>query len=253
VDLLALSPGAGGRGSCPAASEPEILLIRTFRPRLETLPDEQCRLWPELAPTVQLGFALYGGTAIALRLGHRTSVDFDFFSEAPLDRAAIRSALPLVGRSRVVQDERDAWTMLVPSVAGERSDVKVSFFGGIDFGRVGEPERTTDGVVVVASLADLLATKVKVVLQRAEAKDYRDIAAMLRAGANLADGLAAAVAMFGGSFQPSESLRALVFFRDGDLATLGDSDQRLLVNAVTAVRDLPGARIVSRRLGVDSS
>jgi len=104
---------------------------------------------------VALGFALYGGTAIALRLGHRPSVDFDFFSETPLDRGAIRSALPLVGRSRVVQDERDAWTMLVPSVAGERSDVKVSFFGGIDFGRVGEPELTSDGVVVAASLADL--------------------------------------------------------------------------------------------------
>jgi hypothetical protein len=103
----------------------------------------------------------------------------------------------------------------------------------------------------VASLADLLATKVKVVLQRAEAKDYRDIAAILKVGANLADGLAAATAMFGDGFQPSESLRALVFFRDGDLPSLGDSDQRLLVNAVTAVRDLPEVRILSRRLGVD--
>jgi len=223
----------------------------TFRQRLEILPVEQRSLWPELAPTVELGFALYGGTAIALRLAHRPSVDFDFFSEAPLDRDAIRSALPFVGTARVLQDVRDAWTMLVPSKGGERSEVKVSFFGGIDFGRVGEPERTNDGVVVAASLADLLATKVKVVLQRAEAKDYRDIAAMLKAGANLADGLAGAVAMFGGGFQPSECLRALVFFRDGDLGSLADSEQRLLVNAVTAVRDLAEARIVSRRLGVD--
>lgn len=198
-----------------------------------------------------LGLALYGGTAIALRLGHRPSVDFDFFSEAPLDRGALRAVLPFVGRARVLQDERDAWTMLVPSTAGERPEVKVSFFGRIDFGRVGEPERTNDGVLVVASLADLLATKVKVVLQRAEAKDYRDIAAILKVGANLADGLAAATAMFGDGFQPSESLRALVFFRDGDLPSLGDSDQRLLVNAVTAVRDLPEVRILSRRLGVD--
>jgi len=57
--------------------------------------------------------------------------------------------------------------------------------------------------------------------------------------------------LFGGGFQPSECLRALVFFRDGDLGSLGDSDQRLLVDAVTAVRDLPEARIVSRRLGLD--
>jgi len=200
---------------------------------------------------VELGFVLYGGTAIALRLGHRPSVDFDFFSEVPIDRGAIRSALPFVGRALVLQDERDAWTMLVPGKGGERPEVKVSFFGGIDFGRVGEPERTSDGVVVAASLADLLATKVKVVLQRAEKKDYRDIAAMLRAGVNLAEGLAAAVAMFGSGFQPSEGLRALVFYRDGDLASLSESDQRLLVNAVKAVRELPEVRIVSRRLGVD--
>lgn len=224
-------------------------MIGTFHPRLEILPAEQRRLWPELAPTVRLGLVLYGGTAIALRLGHRASVDFDFFSEAPLDRAAIRAALAWVGRSRVVQDERDAWTMLVPSMGGERSEVKVSFFGGIDFGRVGEPECSSDGAVAVASLLDLLATKVKVVLQRAEAKDYRDVAAMLRAGVNLGDGLAAAVALFGDSYQPSESLRALVFFRDGDLPSLVDADRRLLVNAVSAVRDLPEARMVSRRLG----
>ncbi|WP_373321508.1 nucleotidyl transferase AbiEii/AbiGii toxin family protein [Rivihabitans pingtungensis] len=39
-----------------------------------------------LAQASKLGFVLYGGTAIALRLGHRESVDFDFFSDRPLDR-----------------------------------------------------------------------------------------------------------------------------------------------------------------------
>lgn len=226
-------------------------MMRTFSPRLDILPPEQRRLWPELAPTVRLGFALYGGTAIALRLGHRPSVDFDFFSEAPLDRGSIRSALPFVERSLVLQDEPDAWTMLVPAEGGERSQVKISFFGGIGFGRVGEPERTDDGVLVAASLGDLLATKVKVVLQRAESKDYRDIARMLTSGANLSHGLAAAVALFGDTFQPSESLRALVFFQDGDLASLGDSDKAILVNAAKAVRELPEARILSRRLGAE--
>lgn len=47
-------------------------------PRLEVLPQAQRLLWPDLQPAAALGFALYGGTAIALRLGHRTSVDFDF-------------------------------------------------------------------------------------------------------------------------------------------------------------------------------
>lgn len=196
-----------------------------------------------------LGFVLYGGTAIALRIGHRASVDFDFFTDAPLDREAIRAALPFVRRARVLQDERNAWTMLVaPPGDPAGREVKVSFFGGIDFGRVGTPERTSDGVLVVASLADLLATKVKVVLQRAEAKDYRDIAAILQAGGDLAAGLAAAAALYGPSFQPAESLRALVFFRDGDLGSLSEAEQRALVKAASAVRELPEARILSRTL-----
>lgn len=42
-------------------------------------------------------------------------------------------------------------------------------------GRVGDPQLTADGMAWVASLDDLLATKLKVILQGAEAKDYSDI------------------------------------------------------------------------------
>ncbi|MBN9405087.1 MAG: nucleotidyl transferase AbiEii/AbiGii toxin family protein [Burkholderiales bacterium] len=55
-----------------------------LKPRLDVLPRAQQRLWPQLSKVRGLGFVLYGGTAIALRLGHRESVDFDFFSEHPL-------------------------------------------------------------------------------------------------------------------------------------------------------------------------
>jgi len=224
-------------------------VTRSFRPRLDILPPEQRQLWPALGPAAGLGLVLYGGTAIALRLGHRASVDFDFFTEAPLDREALRSALPFLARATVVQDQREAWSLLVPGSSGEHSHVKVSFFGTIGFGRVGEPDRTEDGVMQVASLADLMATKVKVVLQRAEAKDYRDVASMVRAGVSLASGLGAARALFGPSFQPSESLKALVFFGDGDLSTLSGDEKATLVKAVAAVRSLPEVAVVSRQLG----
>jgi len=131
---------------------------------------------------------LYGGTAIALRLGHRTSVDFDFFSERPLDRDAMHGALPFLANATAVQDRQDSLTVLVPCDDPQHGQVKVSFFGGIDFGRVGEPDLTDDGVLQVASLDDLMATTLKVILRRVEAKDYRDIAAMLNAGADLPRG-----------------------------------------------------------------
>jgi len=73
--------------------------------------------------------------------------------------------------------------------------VKVSFFGGIGFGRANDPLRTADGMMFVTSLEDLLATKLKTILDRAfdraEAKDYRDIAEMVSAGVSLPRGLAA--------------------------------------------------------------
>lgn len=222
-------------------------MSRLFAPHMDALPSEQQRLWPALRGASGLGFVLYGGTAIALRLGHRVSVDFDFFSEKPLDRDAIKAAFPFVAHSTTIQDRENAWGVLVPGDS-EKEHVKVSFFGGVAFGRVGEPDFTGDGVLQVASLDDLMATKLKVILQRAEAKDYRDIAAMLHAGVSLPQGLASARLLFGPNFQPSESLKALVYFNDGDLDTLAAVEKKILVDAVKNVRDLPEVVLLSKSL-----
>lgn len=225
-------------------------MSRVFKARMEILPHAQRLLWPTLKPARQLGLVLYGCTAIALRLGHRPSIDFDFFSAEPLDRNKIHAAFPFMAEAVVLQDEANALTVTVPIPKDETAHrhVKLSFFGSIGFGRVGDPQLSDDGVLEVASLEDLMATKVKAVLQRVEAKDYRDIAALVNAGVSLPHGLAAARALFGASFQPSESLKALVYFKGGDLQTLTEAEKNTLVNAVGAVRDLPVVSIVSNRL-----
>jgi hypothetical protein len=219
-----------------------------FKPRMDILPAAQQRLWPELHPSIELGLVLYGGTAIALRLGHRASVDFDFFTDKTLDKTALQSAFPFLQRSTVLQDEPNTYTVLVPCGTTQDQHLKVSFFGTIGFGRFGDPETTEDGTLQVATLDDLMATKVKVILQRIEAKDYRDIAAMVKAGVSLSKGLSAARAMYGLSFQPSESLKAMVYFEGGDLHTLMQSEKAELIVAASAVRDLPAVQIVSREL-----
>lgn len=137
------------------------------------------------------------------------------------------------------------WVILADSDNPEEERVKVSFFS-ISFGRVGEPDLTEDGILQVAAFEDLMA---KVVLQRAEAKDYRDVAAMVSAGVSLPLGLASARLLFGPNFQPSESLKALVYFKDGDLHTLTNSEMGILVDAVAATRDLPEVALRSRHLG----
>jgi len=68
-------------------------MLATFEPRLDILPDSQRRLWPEL-DAIPSDFVLYGGTGLALQLGHRISEDFDFFSSSSFDAERLRSRLP---------------------------------------------------------------------------------------------------------------------------------------------------------------
>jgi hypothetical protein len=62
---------------------------------LSRLPPAQLKLWPELGQTPET-FTLYGGTALALRLGHRTSIDFDFFSHTSFDPEHLALTLPFL-------------------------------------------------------------------------------------------------------------------------------------------------------------
>ena len=130
-------------------------------------------------------------------------------------------------------------TVLSAEDAARQGGVKVSFFGGLTIGRVAEPEPSSDGVAVLASPIDLLATKLKVLLQRAERKDYDDVAVLLASGLTLTEGLGAARALYGSAFPVSEALKALVYFADGDLDELPASTQQQLIEAVKAVDAVP--------------
>jgi hypothetical protein len=225
--------------------------VTALEPHIEILPKNQRALWPLLRPAAALGFVLYGGTAIALRLGHRQSIDFDFFSEKCLDLNALYSQMPFLQDSLVVQQSPDTLTVLVQGDGGVGAPVKVSFFGPIRTGRVGVPQFTTDGVLLIASPDDLFATKVKVLLQRVEAKDYRDIAAMLSAGQNLEKALGGARRMYGYTFQPSESLKAMTYFEGGDLQSVSQQERAVLIEAVKSVRNILDVEILDHRLSID--
>jgi hypothetical protein len=211
-----------------------------LEPKLGVLPPAQREIWTSLASAPNLNFVLYGGTAIALHLGHRESLDFDFFRSEPLDKDQIRAAFGFINGAAIVQDAPDTLVVVAEMPSGP---VKISFFGGIGFGRVNDPLRTRDGILLVASLDDLMATKLKATLDRAEAKDYRDIAEMISAGVSLPAGLSAFSAMFNG--EPSQVLRSIGYFEDGDLNSLDRPDRELLRNARDRIGQLPD--VVVRR------
>jgi hypothetical protein len=210
-----------------------------FDARIDILPPAQMEIWPQLAPAPDLSLVLYGGTAVALHLGHRVSVDFDFFGAEPLDKSAIEEGFQFVRNATTVQEGKNTLVLTVVMPSGP---VKVSFFGGIALGRINDPIRTTDRVLLVASLEDLLATKLKAILDRAEAKDYRDISAMLTAGVSLQRALGAFAVNYGRD--PALPLKALGFFKDGDLPSLSRADQNLLRAARDGVSRVPEVHLL---------
>lgn len=200
----------------------------SLEPKLEVLSAAQRTLWLELA-SVPDTFVLYGGTGLALRLGHRTSVDFDFFSSEPFKPAELFPNIDFLEDAEVLQTRDNTLTVSI-----DRGDpVKASFFGDINFGRVGHPDMTTDGAIAVASLLDLFGTKLKVLLERVEAKDYLDLEALLRSGLTLAEGLGAATALFGNQFPPMEAVKALSYFDEGDARILPSETKNYLTEQTT--------------------
>ncbi len=112
-------------------------------------------------------FYLAGGTALALQLGHRLSVDLDFFSPTE-DISAITSTLLTSMKEFAPTVADTAWGNLVLVV----NQVRVGFYGyGYD---LLEPFVMADEVQM-AGIADIGLMKLDALLARASRKDFHDL------------------------------------------------------------------------------
>jgi predicted nucleotidyltransferase component of viral defense system len=114
------------------------------------------------------GFLLFGGTALALQIGHRRSVDFDFLTPQKIGEKELRKwILSLFPEAQIVQEEKD-------TISIEWKGVQVSFFSGINWPLLSKT-RQIDGICVM-SKRDIAAKKMRVLLDRTSMKDYFDLA-----------------------------------------------------------------------------
>jgi Nucleotidyl transferase AbiEii toxin, Type IV TA system len=210
-------------------------MTETFTPRLDTLPKPQRRLWDELT-ALPPEFVLYGGTAIALHLGHRQSVDFNFFGNRLFDPEELATAVSFLDAATITHQEPNTLTVLVH----RGGPVKLSFFGLPRLPRLAPPQTVPGNGLKIASLLDLAGTKASVVQRRAEAKDYHDIDAILSGGRiDLPTALAAAKAIYGARFNPQITLKALSYYGEGTLRRLPRAVKDRLTKAAREV-DLDG-------------
>ncbi len=209
----------------------------TFNPHLEVLPPQQHQLWRKLQSHATLlhplGFYLAGGTALALHVGHRQSLDFDFFSQQPI------VAEPVLKWLQEFPDflvrETDANT-----VHADIAGVKVSFIGNYKYPLVAEC--TTVEEISVAGILDIALMKLLAITHRATVRDYLDLAVIIRNHVPLPKLLKTYPQKYGAHFNALILLKALVSFQDLDQEMpvlldkkLGSSWQEILTQAVREV------------------
>jgi hypothetical protein len=167
------------------------------------------------------GFYLAGGTALALQIGHRVSVDFDLFSDAEIKRSllpSLRTAFPGATIAPLVNNA-DELTALV-------DDVKAAFLR-YPFPTI-NPLVLAEGVLML-SVREIAATKAYPIGRRGAFKDYVDLYfSLLEGHTTLTEIIGMADKQFGVEFKSRLFLEHLVFLDDID-----DTEIDFLKPAVT--------------------
>jgi hypothetical protein len=131
------------------------------------LPRETAWAWERIAPILPDNCRLAGGTALAVHLHHRQSRDLDFFYNDPgLDLAALERELSALGSFAV--SGRAPGTL-----NGLLRDAKLQFLDAHD--QIELDKARPHAGILVSSLADVFAMKVKVIGDRGELRDYFDL------------------------------------------------------------------------------
>lgn len=111
-------------------------------------------------------FTLVGGTALALRIGHRQSIDIDLFIDKPFDAAKVAT---------ILTDDYGAEFMKVLkngvfcAIDGVKTDLISHVYPFV------QPSETWDGVRLI-SLHDIAAMKIHAIVQNgSRVKDFTDI------------------------------------------------------------------------------
>ncbi|PKO23594.1 MAG: hypothetical protein CVU38_03130 [Chloroflexi bacterium HGW-Chloroflexi-1] len=124
-------------------------------------------------------FYLAGGTAAALHLGHRVSIDLDFFGPVSFDTRQLATQLADLGQFRLDRLAPD-------TLLGELNDVKISFFR-YSYSLISEPASVLG--VKIASLRDIAAMKLDAIATRGTRRDFIDLYFIARSGLTLPEAL----------------------------------------------------------------
>lgn len=154
----------------------------------------------------EMNFALAGGTNLALRLGHRHSVDLDFFVNEPFDKESLEQEIQAGWPNAIKANETKQ------SLQYRIEGVKVEFLLH-KYTLIDKIEKQDN--ILLYSIVDVAAMKLNALNNRGAKKDFWDIAALLKLYS-----LEELFMFFGRKYPNTDKaslLRSLVYFDDAEM------------------------------------
>ena len=114
-------------------------------------------------------FVLVGGTALALQVGHRISIDIDLFGHSDFDQSTLLDALNKYGTVQLLKKSENILILSLNGIKVDLVNYKYPWIGNLE---IVENIR-------FASLSDIAAMKLNAIAGRGSVKDFIDIFALL--------------------------------------------------------------------------
>jgi len=172
----------------------------------EIFTKEQIKLLP-LIKEFSNDFILVGGTAIALHLRHRHSIDFDLFSYGDFDNRKIRRKISRYAKiNEIYVDESGEYTLMA-------NNVKITFY---NYPYKIKSLVRLDKIIKIPDLLTLAAMKAFALGRRARWKDYVDLYFMMKNHCSIREISKKGNETFGNEFNERIFREALAYFKDID-------------------------------------
>lgn len=179
----------------------------------DILNKKQVKVFAKLKFLEKLGFYMAGGTALALQINHRTSLDFDFYNPKHFSSPDLYEEIENTFKNQTVKISQKKDTVFCKVY-----DVDLSFFW-YQYRLIEKPVLYQG--ILLASLEDIAAMKLVAVSHRPAKRDYIDIFYLLKKF-TLKDLFSFANKKYP-TFNSYYSQRALTYFED-----IEDNNQRLI-------------------------
>lgn len=165
------------------------------------------------------GWYLAGGTALAAQVGHRQSVDLDFFTlQSRFNEKKIEEAFSAIGGWKTSFIDKG-------TVYGEMDGAKTSFIAYPFFRPKLQPVKV--GSISILKPEDIAAMKIIAISQRGKKRDFFDLYWISLNNQSLSESIVAAQKQYSVSVNLTHILKSMVYFEDAE----SDPDPKVFFDA----------------------